>query len=119
MVKEQSRYYLLRAAGTARLNYIVRRHWGIERRRRLALDITGNAAQARNRKRHCAANWSLLWKLTLNPARLASRKGAKLGKLKRAGWGEGFLINILSQFTKIHITIALGASLPARSGCGR
>ena len=25
------------------------------------------------------------------------------GKLKRAGWDNGFLINILSQFAKIHM----------------
>ena len=30
-------------------------------------------------------------------------QGSMRGKLKRAGWDDSFLINILSQFTKIHM----------------
>ena len=101
---EQSRYYLLNEAGSAeRPNYIVRGHWGIENRLRRTLDVACHEDQARNRKGHCAENLSLLRKLALNLARLEASKGSMRGKLKRAGWDDGFLISILSQFTKIHM----------------
>ena len=104
---EQSRYYLLSAAGAAeRVNYIVRGHWGhwgIENRRHWVLDVTCNEDQARNRKGHCAENLSLLRKLALNLARLEAGKVSMRVKLKRAGWDDSFLISILSQFTKIHM----------------
>ena len=83
-ISEQSPYYLLSEACTAeRPNYILRGHWGIENRLHWALDVTCNEDQARNRKGHCAENLELLRKL--------------------AGWDYGFLISILSQFTKIHM----------------
>ena len=101
---EQSRYYLLSEACTAeRFNYIVRGHWGIENRLHWVLDVTCNEDQARNRKGHCAENLALLRKLALNLARLEASKGSMRGKLKRAGWDDGYLISILSQFTKIHM----------------
>ena len=101
---EQSRYYLLSEACTAeRFNYIVRGHWGIENRLHWVLDVTCHEDQARNRKGHCAENLALLRKLALNLARLEASKGSMRGKLKRAGWDDGYLISILSQFTKIHM----------------
>ena len=86
-----------------RPNYIVRGHWGIENRLHWVLDVTCNEDQARNRKGHCAENLALLRKLALNLARLEGSQGSMRGNLKRAGWDDGFLISILSQFTKIHM----------------
>ena len=97
-ISEQSRYYLLSEACAAeRLNCIVRGHWGIENRLHWALDVACYEDQARNRKGHCAEN------LALNLARREGSRGSMRGKLKRAGWDDGFLISILSQFTKIHM----------------
>ena len=101
---EQTRYYLLSQAWPPeRCNDIVRRHWGIENRLHWVLDVTCNEDQARNRKGHCAENLALLRKLALNLARLEPSKGSMRGKLKRAGWDDNFLINILSQFANIHM----------------
>ena len=101
---EQSRYYPMREACTAeRFNYIVLGHWGIENRLHWALDVTCHGDQARNRKGRCAENLALLRKLALNLARLEASKGSMRGKLKRAGWDDGFLVSIMSQFTKIHM----------------
>ena len=85
------------AYSAERFNSIVRGHWGIENRLHWVLDVTCNEDQTRNRKGHCAEN------LTLNLARLEAGKGSMRSKLKRAGWDDGFLISILSQFTKIHM----------------
>ena len=101
---EETRYYLLsRVWPPERCNGIVRSHWGIENRLHWVLDVTCNEDQARNRKGHCAENLALLRKLALHLARLEPGKGSMRGKLKRAGWDDNFLINILSQFAKIHM----------------
>ena len=103
-ISEQSCYCLLSEAYTAeRFKYIVRGHWRIEKRLHRALDVACNEGQARNRKGHCAENLVLLRKLALNLARLEASKSSMRGKLKRASWDDGFLISILSPFTKIHM----------------
>ncbi len=101
---EETRYYLLsQAFPPERCNDIVRSHWGIENRLHWVLDVTCNEDQARNRKGHGAENLALLRKLALNLARLEPSKGSMRGKLKKAGWDNGFLITILTQFAKIHM----------------
>ena len=103
-VSEQTRYYLLSQNWPPeRCNDIVREHWGIENRLHWVLDVTCNEDQARNRKGHCAENLALLRKLALNLAPLEPGKGSMRGKLKRAGWDDSFLINILSQLANIHM----------------
>ena len=100
----KTRYYLLSQEWPPEwCNDIVRGHWGIENRLHWVLDVTCNEDQARNRKGHCAENLALLRKLALNLARLEPSKGSMRGKLKRAGWDDNFLINVLYQFTKIHM----------------
>ena len=101
---QDTRYYLLSPDWPPeRCNDIVQGHWGIENRLHWVLDVTCNEDQARNRKGYCAENLALLRKLALNLARLEPSKGSMRGKLKWAGWDDNFLINILSQFTKIHM----------------
>ena len=101
---QETRYYLLSQDWSPeRCNGLVRGHWGIENRLHWVLDVTCNEDQARNRKGHCAENLALLRKLALNLARLEPSKGSMRGKLKRAGWDDNFLINILSQFASIHM----------------
>ena len=100
----ESRYYLLSQAFLPeRFNAIVREHWGIENRLHWMLDVVFNEDQSRNRKDHCPENLALLRKLAFNLARLEPSKGSMRGKLKRAGWDNGYLAIILSQFTKIQM----------------
>ena len=75
----------------------------IENRLRRVLDVTCHGDQARNRKGRCAEKLALLRKLALNLVRLEASKCSMRGKLKWAGWDDGFRISILSQFTKIHM----------------
>ena len=101
---QETRYYLLSQAWPPeQCNDLVRGHWGIENRLHWVLDVTCNEDQARNRKGHGAANLALLRKLALNLARLEPSKGSMRGKLKRAGWDDNFLINVLSQFANIRM----------------
>ena len=101
---QETRYYLLSQDWPPeRCNDSVRGYWGIENRLHWVLDVTCNEDQARNRKGYCAENLALLRKLALNLARLEPSKGSMRGKLKKAGWDDRFLINILSQFANIHM----------------
>ena len=100
----ESRYYLLsQAFPPERFNAIVREPWGTENRLHWMLDLVFNEDQSRNRKDHCPENLALMRKLALNLARLEPSKGSMRGKLKRAGWDNGYLAIILSQFTKIQM----------------
>ena len=101
---QETRYYpLSQDWPPERCNDIVRGHWGIENRLHWVLNVTCNEDQARNRKGYCAENLALLRKLALNLPRLEPSKGSMRDKLKRAGWDDRFLINILSQFSNIHM----------------
>jgi hypothetical protein len=57
-----------------------------------------NEDQSRNRKDHAAENLALLRRLALNLARLQPTKGSMKGKIKRAGWDNAFLLELLAQF---------------------
>ena len=95
----ETRYYLLsKAFAPERFNGIVRSHWSIENQLHWVLDVVFDEDQARNRKDHGPQNLALLRKLALNLAKLEPSKGSMRGKLKRAGWDNGFLASILSQF---------------------
>ena len=86
-----------------RFNAIAREHGGIENRLHWMLDVGFNEDQSRNRKYHCPGNLALLRNLALNLARLEASKWSMRGKLKRAGWDNGYLVIILSQFAKIQM----------------
>ena len=69
------------------------------------LDVTMNEDGQRNRKkngphnlallRRMALNLALLRRMALNLARVESSKGSMRGKLKRAGWQDDFLLDLV------------------------
>ncbi len=98
-VTTETAYYLLSTALSAkRLGDVVRNHWGIENSLHWVLDVTMNEDQTRNRKDNGPENLALLRRLALNLARLEPSKGSMKGKLKRAGWDNAFLAQLLTQF---------------------
>ena len=103
-VTTETAYYLLSTAlGADRLGEVVRSHWGIENTLHWVLDVTMNEDQTRNRKDNGPENLALLRRLALNLARLEPSKGSMKGKLKRAGWDNAFLSNLLTQFDNPHM----------------
>jgi predicted transposase YbfD/YdcC len=95
----ETAYYLLSTAlGADRLATVVRSHWGIENSLHWVLDVTMNEDRTRNRKDNGPQNLALLRRLALNLARLEPSKGSMKGKLKRAGWDDTFLAQLLTQF---------------------
>jgi predicted transposase YbfD/YdcC len=100
----ETRCYLLsQACAPERFNTVVRGHWGIENQLHWVLDVIMDEDQARNRKDHGPQNLALLRKLALNLAKLEPSKGSMRGKLKRAGWDNAFLAQILTLFANLQM----------------
>ena len=90
------RYYLLSCCLTpARLLTTVREHWGIENRLHWTLDVVLDEDLARSRKDNAPANLAILRRLALNIAREHPDKMSMRAKLKRAGWQESFMFEML------------------------
>jgi predicted transposase YbfD/YdcC len=92
------RYFLLsRNYSSAELVQIVRDHWGIENRLHWPLDVVLDEDLARSRKDYAPANLAVLRRLAINVARAHPDKKSSLrGKLKRAGWSDAFLFEMLA-----------------------
>jgi predicted transposase YbfD/YdcC len=96
--KTVERYYLLsRQLTAAQLLTVVRKHWGIENRLHWTLDVVLDEDLARNRKDNGPANLAILRRLALNIARAhPDQKTSMRAKLKRAGWDERFMFDMLT-----------------------
>ena len=96
--KQIERYFLLtRCYKPAELLGIVRQHWGIENTLHWTLDVVLDEDLARSRKDNAPANLAVLRRLALNIARAhPNSKASMRAKLKRAGWDEKFLLEMLT-----------------------
>ena len=81
-----------------RFNQVVRRQWAIENGLPWVLDVVLDEDGARHRKDHGPENLALWRRLALNLAKLEPSQGSIRGKLKRAGWDDAFLAQLLTQF---------------------
>jgi predicted transposase YbfD/YdcC len=90
------RYFLLsKHMSASRLLHVVRSHWSIENRMHWLLDVLFDEDASRARKDHGPENLATLRRLALNiirthPARISMRQ-----KVKRAGWDDAFLLDLL------------------------
>jgi predicted transposase YbfD/YdcC len=91
------RYFLMSQAYSPKdVLGIVRTHWTIENSLHWPLDVTLDEDLARNRKDNAPANLAVLRRLALNVARADPDTTTSLrGKLKRAGWNDTFLFQLL------------------------
>jgi len=95
--KPAVRYFLLsRSMPAKRLLQTVRSHWGIENRLHWVLDVVFSEDGNRTRKDNGPENLAILRRLALNiirahPARISMRQ-----KVKRAGWDDTFLIEVIA-----------------------
>ena len=92
-----SRYYLLsKPLAAARLAQVVRSHWHIENRLHWVLDVVMDEDGSRARKDYGPENLARLRRFALNLLRVNPDPGSTRGKIKRAGWDDAFLFQILS-----------------------
>ena len=94
----ETAYYLLSApCSPARLNEIVRSHWGVENRLHWRLDVVMNEDQDRTRLGNGPHNLAILRHLALNIMQKDPSKGSFRGKLKRAAWDNTFLSTLIAR----------------------
>jgi predicted transposase YbfD/YdcC len=97
-VKTEVRIYTLSFVPTpAALLRIARTHWQIENGLHWELDVVMGEDKSRSRKDNAAQNIAVMRRLALNVARGDTTKGSLAGKLRRAGWNEEYLLNLLGQ----------------------
>jgi len=91
------RFFLLSQPYKAETLLAIRReHWGIENVLHWTLDVVLDEDLARNRKDNGPANLAVLRRLALNIARAHPDKKTSMRlKLKRAGWDEAFLFELI------------------------
>ena len=95
--KTVERYFLMtRCYSRQEVLRIVREHWTIENSLHWPLDVVLDEDLARNRKDNAPANIAVLRRLALNLARAHPDTQTSLrGKIKRAGWDDTFLFEML------------------------
>jgi len=72
-----------------------RAHWSIENSLHWVLDVTMNEDAMRNRTGSGPENLAILRRIALNLARSEPTKGSMRGKLKKAGWNDNFILDLI------------------------
>ena len=85
-----------------RFQHAVRGHWAIENSLHWVLDVTMNEDRQRNRTERGPENLALMRRMALNVARIEASKGSMRGKLKRAGWDNDFLLDMIRATASQH-----------------
>jgi len=94
----ETAYYLLSTPMTAaHFGQVVRAHWAVENSLHWTLDVIMNEDQARNRLDHGPNNLAVLRHMALNILNARKSKISNRRKIKRAGWSNAFLANLLAQ----------------------
>ena len=95
--KPTVRYFLLSKYLPARqVLQVLRSHWGIENRLHWVLDVVLAEDANRARKDNAPENLAILRRLALNIIRNHPAKTSLQQKIKRAGWENSFLLEVLS-----------------------
>ena len=95
--EREIRYYITSLRpDAARLNRLVRQHWGIENKLHWVLDVGFGEDLSRKRAGHAAQNFSLLNRIALNMLKQekTSKRGIK-GKRLNAAWDHPYLLKLL------------------------
>jgi predicted transposase YbfD/YdcC len=96
-IEREIRYYITSLRpDAARLNSVVRQHWGIENKLHWVLDVGFGEDLDRNRAGHTAQNFSILNRIALNLLKQdkTSKRGIK-GKRLKAAWNHPYLLKLL------------------------
>jgi predicted transposase YbfD/YdcC len=95
--EREIRYYITSLRpDAARLNSVIRQHWGIENKLHWVLDVGFSEDLDRKRAGHAAQNFSVLNRIALNLLKQdkTSKRGIK-GKRLKAAWNHPYLLKLL------------------------
>jgi predicted transposase YbfD/YdcC len=91
------RYYVLSTyMSPKRLLQVTRSHWAIENQLHWVLDVHFSEDSNRARKDNAPENLAILRKLALNILQAIPDKTSIRRKIKRAGWDDAFLLQVIS-----------------------
>ena len=96
-IEREIRYYITSLnPDAARLNRVIRQHWGIENKLHWVLDVGFGEDLDRKRAGHSAQNFSLLNRIALNLLKQETtfKRGIK-GKRLKAAWNHPYLLKLL------------------------
>ena len=96
-IEREIRYYITSLRpDAARLNAVIRQHWGIENKLHWVLDVGFSEDLDRKRAGHSAQNFSLLNRIALNQLKQETtfKRGIK-GKRLKAAWNHPYLLKLL------------------------
>ena len=94
----ETAYYLLSTPlAPERFGDAVRAHWGVENKLHWVLDVTMNEDQARNRLDNGPNNLAVLRHMAINILNTCTLKISTRRKIKRAGWSNAFLTDLIAQ----------------------
>ena len=96
-IEREIRYYITSLRpDAARLNSVIRQHWGIENKLHWVLDVGFGEDLDRKRAGHAAQNFSILDRIALNLLKQdkSSKRGIK-GKRLKAAWNLPYLLKLL------------------------
>jgi predicted transposase YbfD/YdcC len=96
-IEREIRYYITSLRpDAARLNAVIRQHWGIENKLHWVLDVGFSEDLDRKRAGHAAQNFSLLNRIALNLLKHETtfKRGIK-GKRLKAAWNHPYLLKLL------------------------
>lgn len=95
--EREVRYYITSLRpDAARLNRVIRQHWGIENKLHWVLDVGFGEDLSRKRAGHAAQHFSILNRIALNLLKQdkSSKRGIK-GKRLKAAWNHPYLLELL------------------------
>jgi predicted transposase YbfD/YdcC len=95
--EHETRYYITTLAPeAARINALVRQHWGIENKLHWVLDVAFGEDLSRKRAGNAAQNFSVLNRIALNMLKCETtlKRGIK-GKRLKAAWDHPYLLRLL------------------------
>jgi predicted transposase YbfD/YdcC len=96
-IEREIRYYITSLKpDAARLNSVIRQHWGIENKLHWVLDVGFGEDLDRKRAGHAAQNFSVLNRIALNLLKQETtfKRGIK-GKRLKADWNHPYLLKLL------------------------
>lgn len=97
-ITTETAYYLLSAEMTAeRFGDVAKAHWAVENSLHWTLDVTMNEDQTRNRLDNGPNNLAVLRHMALNILNSRKSKISTRRKIKRAGWNNAFLADLIAQ----------------------
>jgi predicted transposase YbfD/YdcC len=98
---DTAHFYITSLRGTAaELGGLIRRHWAVENELHWCLDVSFREDANKTAAGHAGANLGLVRRLAASLLKQDPGKGSIKGKRLRAGWDDGYLLQVLHGFTE-------------------